>query len=150
MDNKLTKQEEYEIRWVDAYFNHNFNGGLTSKSLKPHLSMESAMVEASKLLRKAKVQELIELKREHIRMRENVDLGFLISSLTKVVLDCEAEDTERDPATGKIWSKPDRVNLIKAVDGLAKLAGYYTQKIDVSGINEQPQEITINIIKPKK
>jgi hypothetical protein len=127
--------------WVDVYFKFNKNGRLTSKQIKPHLTMGSAEVDAARMLGNVRVKELIEMKHAHIKMKEEIELSWIIENLNKVIIDCSLEQVERDDA-GKITSKPDRANLIKAVDLLAKISGAYAPtKTEVSG------EINNKIIK---
>lgn len=145
----LLKEDEYMIRWVDAYFNNNFNGRITSKALKPHLTLESCEVDAARMLGKDRVKELIELKQEQVRKEQNIDLGFLIFNLKKILIDVSLEETERCEITNKITSKPDRNSALKAIDILAKLGGYYTERRDITSNGQSiTPEIKINIIKP--
>ena len=146
----LIKIQERDVRWVDIFFNTNFNASMTSKLLKPHLSLQSAGVDGHRMLKKANVQELIAVKREHLKMKEDIQLSYLVQELKDIVLDVKQEQIERDD-NGRVTSKPDRANAIRAIDTLAKLAGLYTNKVDVtSNGKEVLQEITINIVKPKE
>lgn len=130
---KLIKEEEYMIRWVDTYFNTNFNGRMTSKFLKPHLSLESCEVDAARMLGKDRVKELIAIKREQIRLQENVELSWVIKELQNIVFDVNQEDVERDD-NGRITSKPDRRSKIEAIKTLAKICGL-----------EAPKKVDMNI-----
>lgn len=137
-ENKLTPFEE---QFLDVYFRMNFNGRLAMKQLKPHLSNESADVEASRLLSSVKVQDAIELKQEQIRMKEEIELAWIIKELKNIILDVNAEQIERDPITGKIYDKPDRKSKIAALQQLSKIAGFETKKLDITS---QGQKISIN------
>ncbi len=129
---KLIKEEEYMIRWVDTYFNTNFNGRMTSKFLKPHLSLDSCEVDAARMLGKDRVKELIAIKREQIRIQENVELSWVIKELQNIVFDVNQEDIERDD-NGRITSKPDRRSKIEAIKTIAKICGFEApNKLDVT------------------
>lgn len=139
----LIKEEEYMIRWVDTYFNTNFNGRMTSKFLKPHLSLESCEVDAARMLGKDRVKELIAIKQEQIRMNENVELAWLIKELKDIVYDVNQEDIERDQ-DGKIINKPDRRSKLDAIKTLAKISGLdnHQQKLDITTNGENINQIT--------
>lgn len=132
---------EFEERFLDTYMNMNFNGTLAYLSLKPHVQRNTAEVESSKILSKPKSQDYLDMKKEHIRLKEEVKLEFLVQELKKIVLDVASESIERDD-NGRITSKPDRANAIKAIDLLAKLAGHnQPQKIDVTTNGENINQI---------
>jgi len=136
------KKEITNERWVDAYFNHNFNGRLTSKSLNPDLTLESAEVHASRMLGNDKVKELIEIKHEQIRMKSNIDLEYIVSELKNIIIDVKQEQIERDE-NGKITSKPDRKSALMAIQQLSKIAGFETKKVDITSGGEK---ITISFL----
>jgi len=135
---KLLKQEEYQKRWVSAYFNNSFNGRITSKFLKPHLTLQAAEVDAARMLGNDRVKELIELKQAEIAIREDISLSFLVGELKSIIFDVKSETTERDMITGRILSKPDRANALKAIDILGKLGGHYVTKQEITVKGEQP------------
>ena len=137
-NNELTPFEE---QFLDVYFRMNFNGRLAMKSLKPHLTNESADVEASRLLSSVKFKDAIEMKQEQIRLKEEIELSWIIKELKNIVLDVNAEQIERDPVTGKIYDKPDRKSKIAALQQLAKIGGFETKKIDLTSGGEK---ISIN------
>ena len=132
------KQEEYKKRWVDAYFNHSFNGRITSKYLKPHLSLDSAEVDAARMLGDVRIKELIEIKQAEISIKEDISLSFLVAELKSIILDVKSETTERDPLSGRILSKPDRTSTLKAIDILGKLGGHFVTKQEITVKGEQP------------
>ncbi len=137
-DVSLKLETEYQ-KWVDVYFNFNFNGKLTSKQLKPHLTMGSAEVDAARMLGNARVQEIIELKREQIRQRENIKLDFLIHQLTSIVLTEDTQEIERDANNEIIRSKTKSNNSarIQAMNLLSKIAGFETKKVDITSGGEK-------------
>lgn len=132
-NNKITPLEE---QFVDIYFKMNFNGRLAIKQLKPHLTNESADVEASRMLSSVKVQDYVELKREQIRIKEEIELSWVVGQLKKIVIDVNAEQIERD-ANGKITDKPDRKSAIAALQQLSKIAGFETKKLDITSGGEK-------------
>lgn len=116
-----------QSQFVDIWFNMNFNGKLAYKQLKPNVTNDTAEVEASKLLRLPKVQDYIELKREQIRIKEDITLDFIVSGLKSIIYDVMQEDIERDD-NGRITSKPDRKSALSAYQQLAKIAGFEAPK----------------------
>ena len=126
------KKEITNERWVDAYFNHNFNGRLTSKSLYPDLTLESAEVHASRMLGNDKVKELIAIKHEEIRIKQEITLEFIVNGLKRIIYDVMQEEIERDE-NGKITSKPDRKSALAAYQQLTKIGGFESaKKVDVT------------------
>ena len=123
-EDKLTPFQE---QFVDIWFNMNFNGKLAYKQLKPNVSTETAEVEASKLLRLPKVQDYIELKREQIRIKQEITLDFIVSGLKSIIYDVMQEEVERDQ-DGRITSKPDRKSALAAYQQLTKIAGFEAPK----------------------
>ena len=142
MKKEIDKITIFEQQFVDTWFRMNFNGRLSYKQLKPNVTKETAEVEASKILSKPKVQEYVELKREQIRLKEEVELGWLVNELKNVVYDVNQEDTERD-ANGRITAKPDRRSKLEAIKILAKIAGLEAPaKLDVTTNGESINQIT--------
>jgi phage terminase small subunit len=149
---KKNKDEinDLESRFLSIYISNGFNATAAYLLASPGVQYETAKTEGNKLLTKPHVQNSLELRKLEIRNAENIELSFLVKALKGVIYDVQSEGTERS-ADGRITSKPSRQDLIKAVDTLAKLAGLYTQKVDVtSNGNDILQEITVNIIKPKE
>ena len=136
------KKEEDKItlfqqQFVDIWFNMNFNGKLAYKQLKPNVTNETATVEASKLLTIPNVQDYIELKREHIRIKQEISLDFIIAELKSIIIDVKQEEIERDATTGKITDKPDRRSAIEALKLLTRIGGYDTKKVDITSGGEK-------------
>ena len=123
-EDKLTP---FQQQFVDIWFNMNFNGKLAYKQLKPNVSNQTAEVEASKLLRLPKVEDYIELKREQIRIKEEITLDFIVSGLKRIIYDVMQEQVERDD-NGRITSKPDRKSALAAYQQLTKIAGFEAPK----------------------
>lgn len=130
-EDTLKKQELYQEQWVDTYFNTNFNGRMTSKFLKPHLSLESAEQDAARMLGNDRIKDLIAIKQEHIRIKQDVSLDFIVNGLKSIIFDVMQEEVERDD-NGRITSKPDRKSALAAYQQLTKIAGFDApKKIDV-------------------
>lgn len=136
------KEEAYMVKWVDVYFNTNFNGRITSKFLKPHLSLESCEVDAARMLGKDRVKELIAIKQEHNRMKSEITFDFIVKELKSIIYDVNEEEIERDD-TGRITSKPDRRSKIEAIKTLAKIAGLdnHEKKVDITTNGENINKI---------
>jgi hypothetical protein len=128
----------FEQQFVDVWFNMGFNGRLAYKQIKPGVTNETAEVNASKLLSLTKVQDYIELKREQIRIKEDIQLSWVVQELKSIILDVKQEQTERDPTTNKIYIKPDRKSALAALAQLSKIAGFEVKKEDKENDNEQP------------
>jgi hypothetical protein len=124
---QLKKQEIYQEQWVDTYFNTNLNGRMTSKFLKTHLTLDAAEVDAARMLGNARVKELIEIKQEHIRIKQEVSFEFIVNGLKSIIFDVMQEDVERDD-NGRITSKPDRKSALAAYQQLTKIAGFEAPK----------------------
>jgi hypothetical protein len=123
----IKKQELYQQQWVDTYFNTNLNGRMTSKFLKPHLTLDAAEVDAARMLGNARVKELIEIKQEQIRIKQEVTLEFIVNGLKSIIYDVMQEEVERDQ-DGRITSKPDRKSALAAYQQLTKIAGFEAPK----------------------
>lgn len=80
-DNELTP---FQQQFLDVYFRMNFNGRLAMKQLKPHLTNESADVEASRLLSYPKSQYYIEMKRDALN-KINFEENIIIDKLNKEI-----------------------------------------------------------------
>jgi hypothetical protein len=139
LKNKKIVEEEkitpFQTQFVDIWFNLGFNGKLAYKQLKPNVTNETATVEASKILTLPNVQDYIELKREHIRLKEEITLDFIVNGLKTIIFDVMQEEVERDD-NGRITSKPDRKSALAAYQQLTKIAGFEAPKkqdISISG-----------------
>jgi hypothetical protein len=124
---ELKKIELYQEQWVDTYFNTNFNGRMTSKFLKPHLTLESAEQDAARMLGNDRIKELIAIKQEQIRIKQEITLDFIVNGLKNIIYDVAQESIERDD-NGRIISKPDRKSALAAYQQLTKIAGFEAPK----------------------
>lgn len=144
----MNELKPWEVQVIDEWFNNNHNGRLAFLKIKPNVLPETADTEASKLLNSPKGKVYIELKKEELRKRSEVTLDYLVDNLKKIVADVAMEDTERTE-TGRLICKPDRTNMIKAIDLLSKLTGYQDTRKTVELKQTEPLSIKINIIPPK-
>lgn len=146
-DDKLTT---FQQQFIDIWFRMNFNGRLAYKQLKPHVTNETADAEASRILSTEKAKDYIELKKEHIRIKEEVELSWIVSQLKSIVEDITSQDITRFDDEGRPLNKTDHRAKIEAIKTLAKIAGLEApikQDITSNGQTLIP-EIKINIIQP--
>lgn len=95
--------------------------------------MASAEQDAKRMLGNDRVKELIEIKREHIRIKENVTLDFIVSELKNIIIDVKQQEIERDPQSGRITSKPEYRASLEAIKQLSTLMGYNApKKVDIT------------------
>ena len=113
--------------FIDRYLSNGSNGTVAYLLCKPMVSRETAQVEASKILKNSNIKKYLELKRQELANKENIELSYLVNHLKNIIYEVASEGTERDD-NGRITSKPDRMAAIAAIDKLAKLAGYYEKK----------------------
>lgn len=115
---------ELEGNFLNIWFNNGFNGTGAYRLAKPGCKESTARTESAKILAKPNIQHEIEVRKLAIRNKEDIKLSYIVSKLRTVVEDCVADN--------------DRHHLIKALDMLSKLGGFYTQKVQVSQVVEQP------------
>lgn len=146
---RLTSLQE---QFVDCYFNSNFNGSMAILKLKPQLTPGSAATIANRMLNNVEVQKAIELKKEIIRSKSEIKLEDNIAHLNRLIYELQSEASTNYDADGKQIAKRDNNALIKAIDMLNRLAGYYAPvKQDLTSNGEKiVPEIKINIIPPKQ
>jgi len=151
-ESELPKLTSFEEQFVGTLFNVGHIASKAYRILKPHVSEETAKVEACKLLAKPNIQHAIEVRKLEIRNREDIDLGFLVQELKSIIYELKPYEAVEYDANGRVINKKDYKSLIAAINSLAKLGGLdnHTQKIEIENNNEAPQEITINVIKNKK
>jgi len=141
------KQEDkitpFEEQFVDTWFRMNFNAKLAYKQLKPNVSMATAETEGPAILRKPQIKELIELKREQIRIKNEVELGWVVKELKNIVYDINTNDHTVFDNEGRAINKTDHRAKIEAIKALVKLAGLEApSKVDVTTNGENINQIT--------
>jgi hypothetical protein len=124
----------FEQQFVDTWFRMGFNAKLAYKQLKPNVSMATAETEGPAILRKPQIQDYVELKKEQIRLKEEVELSWVISQLKNIVYDINTNDHTVFDDEGRAINKTDNRTKIEAIKTLIKVAGLdnHQQKIDVT------------------
>lgn len=154
--NKKKEEEDkltpFQQQFIDIWFRMNFNGRLAYKQLKPHVTNETADAEASRILSTEKAKDYIELKKEQIRIKEEVELSWIVSQLKNIVYDINTQDITRFDNEGRPLNKTDHRAKIEAIKTLAKITGLEApSKMDVTSNGQSIiPEIKINIIQPKQ
>lgn len=137
-----TKITAFEEQFVDTWFRMNFNAKLAYKQLKPNVSSATAETEGPALLRKPQVQEYVELKREQIRINEQVELSWIVKELKNIVYDINTNDHTVFDQDGKPLNKTDHRAKIEAIKTLAKIAGLeQPKKLDITTNGESINQI---------
>ena len=151
-ESELPKLTSFEEQFVGTLFNVGHIASKAYRLLKPHVTEETAKVEACRLLTKPNIQHAIEVRKLKIRNEEDISLGFLVQELKSIIYELKPYEAVEYDANGRVINKKDYKSLIAAINSLAKLGGLdnHTQKIEIENNNEAPQEITINVIKNKK
>jgi len=128
MNKDKDKLKDWEENFINIYFNNGGNGTEAYVLARPGISYDAAKVNASKLLTKTNIQKRIAEKNIEIRSREEIKLGDLVAELKRLINDCKTDE------------RVDRVNMLKALDQLSKIGGFYTQTIknDITIKGDQP------------
>ena len=141
-NNELTQFEE---QFINVYIKMNNNGRLAYKSLKPEVTNESADTLSSKLLSSIKVQEYLEMKREEIRQKEQIELSWLVQQLKNIILEEYSVEVDKD-GEGEILRIKTKSNYqakLQALQQLAKIAGFETKKVDITTNGDNINNITL-------
>lgn len=138
--NELT---DFEKNFCDLWFRIR-NGRLAYKHLKPNVKDTTADTEASKLLGLTKVKNYLEKKEIELRLKEEVELSWVIKQLKDIVYDININDHTTFDSDGKAINKTDHRAKIEAIKTLAKIAGLdnHQQKIDVTTNGSPINQIT--------
>ncbi len=113
------KLKDWEENFINIYFSNGMNATEAYTLSKPGTTYESARTLGNKLLTKVHIQKRISEKNIEIRNREEVKLGEIVSHLKRLIQDCISDD--------------DRTNMLKALDQLSKIGGFYTNNLNVKG-----------------
>lgn len=132
--------------FCEEYVNNGNNGTQAYlKAYKTCKKEEAAMVNASRLLRNAKVSEYIAELREELRKKAIMTAEERMIWLTGVVLGnvkekvyYEGEEKEREAYLN---------DKMKAMDMLNKMNGEYINKLELSNNEEKPFEVKITVVK---
>jgi hypothetical protein len=101
-----------QARFVQEYFSNGFNATAAYMSCFQYNSKNGAARQGSLLLKKAPVEQAIELLQSHLNKTEQIKRGEIVQVLKQTMYDCKS--------TG------DKFNLLKTVDLLCKMGGLYT------------------------
>lgn len=115
-----------EIAFIDEYVNNGFDAKSAYLLISPGVSGETAGVGGCNYLKKDKIKNEIERRRLNKIDKHDIKLSFLVEELKGII-----EDSKGD-------TKSDRVSILKAIDLLAKLGGFYINKTEITTNIEQP------------
>lgn len=126
-------------KWIEFVNEYMRNGNVATKAyMKVFFPNEegmrySAVTNASRLLRKPEVQDLVDKRKERMEKKFDISRQFIIDELMETIAECKSDK--------------DRANLLKSIDILNKMSGQYIhkQEIDVKGSG-----IIINFITPEE
>ena len=96
--------------------------------VRPNFAPASAAVEASRWLKRPHIQSYIAKKRKEVLEASDISLDYIVKNLKQTIDEVNAEETERDPLTGRITNKPDRKAKTDALSLLAKIGGFTDKK----------------------
>ena len=133
-------------KFCEEYVNNGNNGTQAYlKAYKTCKKEETAMVNASRLLRNAKVNEYITELRDELKKKAIMTAEERMIWLTGVVLGnvkekvyYEGEESEREAYLN---------DKMKAMDMLNKMNGEYINKLELSNNQEKPFEVKITVVK---
>ena len=133
-------------KFCEEYVNNGNNGTQAYlKAYKTCKKEETAMVNASRLLRNAKVNEYVTELREELKKKAIMTAEERMIWLTGVVLGnvkekvyYEGEESEREAYLN---------DKMKAMDMLNKMNGEYVNKLELSNNQEKPFEVKITVVK---
>ena len=121
-----------QAAFIPAYIKHGMNGTKALLSIKPHLSVESAQVESSKMLSQPMVQEYMLSKFEQQTEKQLSSRSFLTKQAHDLGILAEAKEEYR--------------TALQAVDIKAKINRVYTEEApDSEGYKTLIQQIMVNI-----
>jgi hypothetical protein len=106
----------HELSVVTEYLKNGFNAAQASHTVKPHISYDTAKVEGSKLINRPHVKEYIQLIKDSMAAKTELNKSTLIDYCSYGLMIAK----ERD----------DIGSLFKGVDTTAKLIGAYDQGQD--------------------
>lgn len=103
------------------------------------------MVTASRLLRKAKIQEIIEKREEKQKSKRNVTRQEKLEILSEFIRDKTAFTVERKEGIEEIVPNVPLNDRIKAIDLHSKISGDLIQKFEHSGLDGSPINHNIEV-----
>ena len=121
----LTNQKH--IAFLDEYFSNGLNATKAYLEIYPNSSLAAAQSSASDLIKNLRIE--IERRQAIIAAKEEIKREEIVAHLQNMITTCIKDN--------------DKSNLIKALNLLNKMAGFYaTDKIDVTTGGEK---ISINL-----
>ena len=143
-------------KFCEEYVNNGNNGTQAYlKAYKTCKKEETAMVNASRLLRNAKVNEYVTELREELKKKAIMTAEERMIWLTKV-LNGEIKEKvavqHENRETGEIkmieTDFPAKLDTkLKSLEILNKMTGEYTEKLELSNNKEKPFEVKITVVK---
>jgi hypothetical protein len=119
---------------VDTAFNNGMNWTRAFMDVMGVENPEMAKRSVYKMKQSKEVEDYITFKETELQLKYNVNKDKIIKELIDLVDDCKNE------------TATDRQNLIKGLDMLNKMFGYYSPEKH----EHKHEGITINIVKPNK
>lgn len=119
---------------VDEAFSNGFNWTRAYMTIMGVEKPEMAKRAVYRMKQSKEVEDYIAFKESEIQIKYNIDKDKIIRELVDLIDDCKNQ------------TATDRNNLIKGIDMLNKMFGYYTPEKH----EHKHEGITINIIKPNK
>lgn len=130
---KKDELTDFEKQFADIWFRIR-NGRVSYKRLKPEVKDTTADTEACKLLSLPKIKNYLEEKEIELRLKEEVELSWVVTQLKNIVYDINTNDHTVFDDDGKALNKTDHRAKIEAIKTLAKIAGLdnHQQKLDIT------------------
>jgi hypothetical protein len=119
---------------VDEAFSNGFNWTRAYMTIMGVEKPEMAKRAVYRMKQSKEVEDYISFKESEIQMKYAIDKDKIIRELVDLIDECKNETAR------------DRNNLIKGIDMINKMFGYYTPEKH----EHKHEGITINIIKPNK
>ncbi len=125
---KPNEPTEFELLFLNLWFQTGYNGSEAYRLAKPGCADSTARNEASKILAKQYIEEEIAKRKQDIMTRSEIKLDDIASKLKSLMYECISDN--------------DRTNLLKTIDILNKMGGFYKQNIDITSGGDK---ININL-----
>ncbi len=119
---------EFELLFLSIWFQNGYNGSEAYRIAKPGCADTTARTEASKILAKPNIEDEIARRKLELAKKSEIRLDSMVGTLKNLMHECISDN--------------DRTNLLKTIDQLNKMAGFYKQKIDITSGGEK---ISINL-----
>ena len=134
-------------KFCEEYVNNGNNGTQAYlKAYKTCKKEETAMVNASRLLRNAKVNEYVTELREELKKKAIMSAEERMRWLTKVV-NGDIKHISYDGNGNSYENEAYISDKMKAIDIMNKMDGEYINKLELSNNQEKPFELKITVIK---